>query len=113
LAYTSGTSATRRSVAIELCRDLLAWGAEVRAHDPVVSVVPDDLAAVRLCASAEAAVAGADSLVLATAWPDYKQLPAEDLVAAMREKFVIDPDRFLNSWGALPNVRYVTIGTRK
>jgi UDPglucose 6-dehydrogenase len=32
LAYTPGTSAIRRSVAIELCRDLLAWGAEVRAH---------------------------------------------------------------------------------
>jgi UDPglucose 6-dehydrogenase len=113
LAYTPGTSAIRRSVAIELCRDVLAWGAEVRAHDPVVDVLPDDLAAVRLCVSADEAAAGADAVVLATAWPDYKQLPAADVVRVMREKLVIDPDRFLSSWEALPNVRYITIGRRK
>jgi UDPglucose 6-dehydrogenase len=113
LAYTPGTSAIRRSVAIELCRDLLAWGAEVRAHDPVVDVLPDDLAAVRLCVSADEAAAGADALVVATAWPDYRRLPAAEVVGAMREKLVIDPDRFVSSWEALPNVRYVTIGRRK
>jgi UDPglucose 6-dehydrogenase len=113
LAYTPGTSAIRRSVAVELCRDLLAWGAEVRAHDPVVSGLPDDLAAVQLCVSADKAAEGADALVLATAWPHYEQLPAADVVGAMREKLVIDPDRFLSSWEALPNVRYLTIGRRK
>jgi UDPglucose 6-dehydrogenase len=113
LAYTPGTSAIRRSVAVELCRDLLAWGAEVRAHDPVVGALPDDLAAVELCASAADAAAGADAVVLATAWPDYKRLPAAELVAVMREKLIIDPDRFLGDWEHLPNVRYVTIGRRK
>jgi hypothetical protein len=54
-------------------------------------------------------------LVLATAWPHYKQqqLPAADVVGAMREKLVIDPDHFLSTWEALPNVCYVTIGRRK
>jgi UDPglucose 6-dehydrogenase len=113
LAYTPGTSATRRSVAIELCRDLLGLGAEVRAHDPVVTVLPDDLAPVELCASAQAAARGADALVLATAWPDYKELRAADVVGGMREKFVIDPDRFLGTWEGLSGVRYVTIGRRK
>jgi UDPglucose 6-dehydrogenase len=113
LAYTPGTSAIRRSVAIELCRDVLALGAEVRAHDPVVTVLPDDLAPVELCATPQAAARGADALVLATAWPDYKELPAADVVGGMREKLVIDPDRFLSSWEALPGVRYVTIGRRK
>jgi UDPglucose 6-dehydrogenase len=113
LAYTPGTSAIRRSVAIELCRDLLTWGAEVRAHDPAVSVLPDDLSAVVLRASAMEAAVGADALVLATAWPDYKRLPAAELTAAMREKLIIDPDRFLGDWEHLPTVRYVTIGRRK
>jgi UDPglucose 6-dehydrogenase len=113
LAYTPGTSAIRRSVAIELCRDLLGWGAEVRAHDPVVSELSGDLTAVKLCASADVAAAGADALVVATAWPDYRRLPAAEVVGAMREKLVIDPDRFVSSWEALPNVRYVTIGRRK
>jgi UDPglucose 6-dehydrogenase len=113
LAYTPGTSATRRSVALELCRDLLRWGAEVRAHDPAVAALPDDLAAVRLCASVHEATAQVDALVLATAWPDYKQLAAEEVVGAMRQKLIIDPDRFLSDWGALPNIQYVTIGKGK
>jgi UDPglucose 6-dehydrogenase len=113
LAYTPGTSAIRRSVAIELCRDVLAFGADLRAHDPVVSVLPDDLAAVELCASAQAAARGADALVLATAWPNYKELRAAEVVEDMREKLVIDPDRFLSSWEGLPGVHYVAIGRRK
>ena len=113
LAYTPGTSAIRRSVAVELCRDLLTFGAAVRAHDPAVGALPDELAAVELCASAMEAAAEADALVLATAWPDYKHLPAADLVAAMRGKLIIDPDRFLGEWEHLPEVRYVTIGRRK
>jgi UDPglucose 6-dehydrogenase len=113
LAYTPGTSAIRRSVAIELCRDLLTWGAEIRAHDPAVGALPDDLAAVELCASAIAAATGADAVVLATAWPDYKRLPAAELTAAMREKLIIDPDRILGDWEHLPDVRYVTIGRGK
>ena len=110
LAYTPGTSAIRRSVAIELCRDLLTWGAEVRAHDPAVGALPDDLSAVELPGTAMAAAAGADAVVLATAWPDYKRLPAAELVAALREKLIVDPDRFLGDWAHLPDVRYVTIG---
>jgi hypothetical protein len=31
----------------------------------------------------------------------------------MREKLIIDPDRFLGDWEHLPTVRYVTIGRRK
>jgi predicted dinucleotide-binding enzyme len=82
--------------------------------DPVVvSGLPGDLAVVKLFASADVAAAGADVLVLATAWPHYKQLPAADVVGAMREKLVIDPDHFLSTWEALPNVCYVTIGRRK
>jgi UDPglucose 6-dehydrogenase len=113
LAYTPGTSATRRSIAIELCRDLLTWGAEVRAHDPAVDTLPGDLAAVSIRASVNEAVSGADAVVLATAWPDYKHLPAAELVAAMRGKLIVDPDRFLGDWEHLPGVRYVTIGRRK
>lgn len=113
LAYTPGTSAIRRSVAIELCRDLLGWGAEVCAHDPVVSAVPGDLAAVKLFASPLLAASGVDALVLATAWADYKQLAGADVIGAMRNKLVIDPDRFLSSWESLPDVCYVTVGRRK
>ncbi|HRQ79921.1 MAG TPA: nucleotide sugar dehydrogenase, partial [Azospirillaceae bacterium] len=44
LSYKPGTDALRRSIAVELCRDLVAAGAHVRVCDPVVAAPPDDLA---------------------------------------------------------------------
>ena len=38
LSYKVGTDALRRSASVELCRDLAAVGAVVRAFDPVVTV---------------------------------------------------------------------------
>ena len=43
LTYKEGTDTLRRSSAIELCRWLVAQGASVRAHDPVVKSVSDDI----------------------------------------------------------------------
>lgn len=113
LTYKPGTDTLRRSSAIELCRWLLVAGASVRAHDPAVSALPADLAGVvQLCASPLEAAAGADALVVCTAWPDYAQVPADELVAALARAQIIDPAGLLS--GALathPQVHYVRVGT--
>ena len=44
LVYKQGTDTLRRSSAVELCRELTSAGAQVKAHDSAVRVVPDDLA---------------------------------------------------------------------
>jgi UDPglucose 6-dehydrogenase len=112
LTYKPGTDTLRRSSAIELCRWLLAAGARVRAHDPAVSALPADLAnGAQLCLSPLDAAAGADALVVCTAWPDYSQVPADQLVAALARAHVVDPAGVLyKTLATHPQVRYLRVG---
>ena len=64
LAYKPGTSALRRSPSVELIRALLRDGAHVRAFDPHVSSLPDELNSVQLCPDARSVASGADALVV-------------------------------------------------
>jgi UDPglucose 6-dehydrogenase len=96
LAYKPGTSTLRRSTAIELVRALLQERVAVRAFDPRVAAMPDDLAAqVTIAPDAAAAVRGADALVVATEWPEFRSLSADDIANAMNGNIVLDAGRFL------------------
>jgi UDPglucose 6-dehydrogenase len=113
LTYKPGTDTLRRSSAVELCRWLSSVGAEVSAHDPAVSILPADLAAeVKLCASPLCALVGADALVVCTAWPDYLQVPAQDVLATLAAGLVVDPAGALRSvLASHPGVQYVRVGS--
>jgi UDPglucose 6-dehydrogenase len=111
LTYKSGTDTLRRSSAIELCQWLLEQGAIVRAHDPVVKSLPEQLAAIQLCGSPIEAVRDADALVVATEWIDYRTVATNEVVSALRMPLVVDANGFLaTSLGSLPGVTYVTVG---
>ncbi len=112
LTYKPGTDTLRRSSAIELCRWLLQAGARVRAHDPAVSSLPADLGAdIELCGGALEAAAGSEALVICTGWPDYLEVPAEEILAALAGAVVIDPAGLLRSSLALnPLARYARVG---
>lgn len=112
LAYKAGTDSLRRSVAIELCRSLVDGGARVRAYDPKVAVVPDDIAAaVTLFDSAATAVKQADAVVIATEWPELKELAAETVAGQMRRAVVVDPGGYLAANLADdPRITYLQIG---
>jgi UDPglucose 6-dehydrogenase len=114
LTYKVGTDTLRRSSAVELCRWLVAQGASVRAHDPVVKSVPDDivpeLALVR--EPLEAAI-GASALVVATPWPDYRAVDSGSVAAAMARPLVLDAARFLgHTLGADSRLEYYSVGVR-
>jgi UDPglucose 6-dehydrogenase len=113
LTYKPGTDTLRRSSAIELCRWLLAEGARVRAHDPAVRALPADLAgAIELCSSPLEAAAGAEVLVLCTPWPDYLEVPIDELISALALAQVIDPAGALRARLAPhPDVRHLRVGT--
>jgi UDPglucose 6-dehydrogenase len=111
LTYKPGTDTLRRSSAVELCRWLAAAGARVSAHDPAVTALPPDLSAiVHLASSPIEAVDGASALVVATPWPDYRQVPVEAL-ARMTRPLVLDANRFLqHTIGVAPGVEYLAVG---
>jgi len=112
LTYKPGTSTLRQSTSVELCKWLAGRGMTVKAHDPAVGELPLELgSAIELCGSAHEALRGADLAILATEWPDYRKLGAEDFVGSMRHARVLDPNWFLA--GALGNddrIKYVATG---
>jgi UDPglucose 6-dehydrogenase len=112
LTYKPGTDTLRRSSAIELCRWLVGVGAKVRAHDPAVNALPADLAMkMELCADPLEAAREADALVMCTAWPDYLEVPVEELVAVLAGAPVIDPAGALRvTLGQRRDLRYVRVG---
>lgn len=111
LTYTPHTDTLRRSAAVELCRELLAAGAHVRAFDPAVKQLPADLGAVRLSADVAAAVAGADAAVVCTEWPQFRQAPWAELVRTMRQAVIVDANRFLETaLQQVPGVEHLVVG---
>lgn len=81
LSFKPDTDDTRSSPALALISSLVARGYEVRAYDPMARLGEDPVAAHgeegrggRWCRvdSAYDAVAGAHALVLATAWPEFR-----------------------------------------
>jgi UDPglucose 6-dehydrogenase len=112
LAYKPGTDSLRRSVALELCRWFADGGAAVRAHDPKVRSLPAEYGVrVSLHASPREALSGADALVVATEWPEFKSVTAEEVATLMDSAAVFDPGGFLAaSIGDDPRIRYFKVG---
>jgi UDPglucose 6-dehydrogenase len=115
LTYKPGTDTLRRSSAVELCRWLACQGATVHAHDPAVANLPAALdAEIRLCETPLAAAEGASALVVCTAWPEYREVPAEQLLSVLQTPLVIDAAGFLaGSLGIEPELRYARVGSSR
>ena len=109
LTYKAGTDTLRRSMAVELCEWLQQQGALVHVHDPLVRELPAHWSGrVRRFEQAAAAVAGAQVLVIATEWPEYRdidaaQLPDTGLV-------VLDANRFVAAFAKAPGLHYLSVG---
>jgi UDPglucose 6-dehydrogenase len=112
LSYKPGTDAIRRSPSIELVRELLADGAIVRVFDPAVRKLPDEFRSRAIFADdAKGAIAGATAVVVATAWPEFRELTAEDFTGGMDGRLVLDPAAFLSpSVPKNPALTVISIG---
>ena len=95
LTYKAGTDTLRRSSSVELCQWLLEQGAAVQAHDPAVQTLPENLAEIQLCLTPESALKNASALVIATEWPDYRQVNPEIIVEEMLSPLVLDANAFI------------------
>ncbi len=91
LSFKPDTEDVRESRSLELVQALLAEGARVRAYDPVAvpaarRVVRD----VRYCSNAYEAADGADALVIATEWNEFKLLDLERMGDLLRQRIIFD-----------------------
>jgi UDPglucose 6-dehydrogenase len=95
IAFKPNTDDVRESPSLVLAGRLVAEGAHVRAWDPVVdgkAVLPDaDVAATPL-----EALDGADGAILATAWPELRELDWADAAKRMRTALLVDGRNMLD-----------------
>lgn len=112
LTYKPGTDTLRRSRAVELARQLEEKGFQVSAFDPLVkSLAGEPGLRMKLSASPAEALRDADAVVMCTRWPEFLELPWESLLSQMRQKQVLDAERFLDQ--KLKNIadcRYLCVG---
>jgi UDPglucose 6-dehydrogenase len=64
-------------------------------YDPAVRKLPPEFDAVTIAQDAPGAIAGAAAVVLATEWPEFRELRAEDFTVGMEGRLVLDPASFL------------------
>ena len=97
LAFKAGTDDIRYSPAVELARWLLAHDAEVHAYDPAAaSRASRALPGLIVHDTAMEAVTGAVVAVIATEWPEFRDLDWGAASRVMAVPFVIDGRRHLD-----------------
>jgi UDPglucose 6-dehydrogenase len=106
LAFKPQTDDVRESPALTLVEAFLASGARVHVHDPVAAANARVQLGERVTYATDplAAALSADALVLATEWPQYRDLDPALLAGAMRRRIVVDARNFLDG------ERYVRAG---
>jgi len=114
LTYKPGTDTLRRSLAIELCQELVKKGANARAYDPIVQKLPDELAGITLSRNLEEVVIGADAAVVSTEWPQILATDWDQVLTKNKEIVVIDANGFLaKNVGNRQGVTYRQVGRPK
>jgi len=103
----------RESPTIPIIEGLLAGGASIRAFDPAAMTVAKGLlpAAVTYCKDAYEAAKGADCLVIATEWNQFRALEWDRLRDLLREPLVVDlRNLYEPARVAAAGFRYVSVG---
>jgi UDPglucose 6-dehydrogenase len=91
LAFKPNTDDTRGSPAIAIARQLRQGGARVRAYDPAASEpAKRELPGVAMTDDVESTARGADALVIATEWNQFRNLDLERLKRIMKRPLLVD-----------------------
>lgn len=111
LTYKPGTDTLRRSLSVELCDWLLEQGVTLTVHDPVVKALPDEWRGrVTRFDDALQSLQGARVLVVGTEWLVYREVSPAQGAGVATDLLLLDANRFLSAWAAIPSVSYVAVG---
>jgi UDPglucose 6-dehydrogenase len=91
LAFKPNTDDMRYAPAIDIIETLMAEGATIKAFDPqAMHEAAKVLPKVKMCKDAYEAAKGADCLVIATEWNEFKELDFARLKKVMRQPVILD-----------------------
>jgi UDPglucose 6-dehydrogenase len=91
LAFKANTDDMRDAPSIDIAETLVAAGATVRGYDPVaMDVARSLLPGVTFVKDAYELAAGADALIVATEWNEFKNLDLERVRDSMQQPMLLD-----------------------
>ncbi|MEO5844855.1 MAG: UDP-glucose/GDP-mannose dehydrogenase family protein [Caldimonas sp.] len=100
LAFKPGTDDLREAPSQVVVRELAKRGARIRAYDPVAVAqarrVLADVPGLELCATAMAALEGADALVIVTEWKEFRSPDLDRMKSSMRQAVIFDGRNILD-----------------
>ena len=105
LTFKAGTADIRDSPALRVCRLLAARGADLRIYDPAATeaaraeLTEHGVAAAGCSTPVDAAV-GADAVVVATEWQQFRELDWPALADVMRGRLVVDTRSIVDAGAA-------------
>jgi UDPglucose 6-dehydrogenase len=116
LAFKPGTDDVRESASLKIIAQLLKSGAEIDAHDPVAlknAATVLHHRKLHYIKTWQKKLRAADGVVVATCWPEYRELAKDALSSARARKIIVDARRMFQPDELTPAI-YSTIGwTRK
>jgi UDPglucose 6-dehydrogenase len=109
LAFKAGTDDIRDSPAIRLAERLMGAGTTIRVYDPAAGAnaaarLPD----LEVVADPSLVFDGADAIVIATEWPEFRDLPWAAWLGRLARPMIIDGRRLLDA-DALRALGYTVI----
>jgi UDPglucose 6-dehydrogenase len=112
-AFKAGTNDVRNSLALRLIADLEREGAIVRSYDPLADLPAGSAHAGEALDDPYEAAAGADALVIATDWPEFRELDYARLRARMAQPCIVDGRNLLDARAMRElGFRYVGVGVK-
>jgi len=116
LTYKPGTDTLRRSLSIELCKELFLNKAIIYAYDPLVKTLDGEYSHfIKLREDVSQVFIGADCVILCTEWNDFKYCLSELNINKMKNKIVIDCCGFMleEAKKLKGNLKYIALGSRQ
>ncbi len=112
LSYKPDTAVVEESQSVAIALQLANESYRVLAYDPQASDAAKSVLGgkVEVVADAESCVKAVDILIIATAWPSFKDIPREAFCRAKRQLIVIDCWRMLPSTDFADVVNLVYLG---
>ena len=98
LSFKPDTDDIRFAPALELTRQILDAGGEVRAYDPrAMEKAKLELPTITYCESAYEAAQGAEAVIVATEWEEFRQLDWALIRETMNRPLILDGRNFLQA----------------
>ncbi|MCL4252990.1 MAG: hypothetical protein KJ043_04320, partial [Anaerolineae bacterium] len=91
LAFKENTDDIRESPALAIISMLIEQGAKIRAYDPVAMPnTAQEMPNIVMCKNPYEVAEGADAVVLATPWNEFKQIDMERVIKVMKQPIMVD-----------------------